>query len=256
MPMLERLPFRLRVPSSGLAWLAGMAIVAGAAVFVLGRPGQVPGEGTLVRVEGRVRAVNVYDLSGSPTQADWFPGLTTVRVELEGEPGSFVYPAGYPLYFVVRDGLGGHIALWVEATAPIEEPRRIWQLEVPDANLLVSHGDIAATLDRIDRSARGMGGGLLLAGLGLAVAAWLGALVNRRLPEPSEQARERWRHRRDGLFAVVLDGAGGLERLYHGGARLCAALLGTTLGYGLWSAVWACLYFGGAIALGVAVYGG
>ncbi|MEX2650076.1 MAG: hypothetical protein WD673_13785 [Alphaproteobacteria bacterium] len=256
MPLLERLPFRLRVPSSGLAWLAAMAIVAGAAVSVLGRPGPVPGAGELVRVEGRVRAVDVYDLSGSPTQADWFPGLTTVRVELEGELGSFVYPAGYPLYFLVRDSLGGPVVLWVEATAPIDEPRTIWQLEVPNAGLFVGHGDIAATLDSIDRSARGMGGGLLLAGMGLGVAAWLGGLINRRLPEPSEETRERWRHRRDGFVSIVLDGVGGLERLYDGGARLCAALLGPMLGRGLWSAVWACLYFGGAIALGVAVYGG
>lgn len=254
--MLERLPFRLRVPSSSLAWLAAMAIVAGATVFVLGRPGPVPGAGELTRIEGRVRAVEVYDLSGTPTQGDWFPGLTTVGIELDGEPGSFVYPAGYPLYFVVRDGIGGRVALWVEATAPIDRPRRIWQLEVPAAGLFVSHGDIAATLDRIDRSARGMGGGLLLGGLGLAVAAWLGGLINRRLPEPSEKTRERWSRRRDGLLAVVLDGIGGLEHLYDGGARLCAALLGPALGRGLWSALWACVYFGGAIALGVAVYGG
>jgi hypothetical protein len=253
--MLDRLPFRLGLPVATLGWLAALSILAGGGILVFGRPGPVPPAANLVELKGEVASVDVYDLAGKPTQGDWFPGLTTIRFWFKGVPDAFEYPAGYPLYFLVRDALHGRVIVRVEGS-DFGSLRRVWQLEVPNRNLIVAYDDIAATLARIDASSRSMGGGMLGIGAALALGAWLAALVNRRLPKPSAKARERWIERRDGVTARLLDAVGALEGLYEAGARACAAILGNAVGRGVWSTLWACLYFGGAIAIGVAVYGG
>lgn len=256
--MLRRLPFRVRLPAGTLLWCGLIAMMTGVSIMAFGRPGPVPAATSLTEVSGRIAAVSVHDLSGAPTDGTFFPGMTEVRIRFEGVPGVFVYPAGHPVFFVVRDHLGGDATLLIDR-ADFDDERMVWGLEASGRSgepIVVTHDEIATTLARVDRSAARMGGGFAVAGLLLAVAGRAAGALNDRLPGPSERTRERWLERRERLGARVLGVAGAIEGLFGHGARAFAWALGPALGAALWGLLWCLVYAGAALGLGIAIYGG
>lgn len=257
-PLLDRLPFRARLPATTLLWCGLIAAATGACIMVFGRPGAVPPASSLVEVTGTIERVSVHDLSGAPTNGDHFPGLTEVHIRLEGRPEVFVYPSGYPIYFVVRDHARGPTTLLVNQ-ADFDDERTIWGLRargLNDAPIVVAYDDVAATLARIDRSAAHLGGRFALVGLVLLVAARILAAINARLPTPTEETRERWVERREQVTGRLLSVAAAMEAAFSRGVRAVTLVLGPTIGPAVWGLFWCLVYAGGALGLGIAIYGG
>lgn len=251
---------RARVPTGLMFGVAIVAAILGAWMQIAWRTQAYPADADLERIDGQVAWKEVRDnIAGAPAIEDAIPGMTTVMFRLAGNPLDFRYPAGRPLYFVVRDGLGGEASVWVERAAlEAGAPAVVWALSwtSPAQAVEIPREWVVATLQEVDRSMAAAGRWLVaIAGL-LAASAWLTVRWRARReapPEPSEDGVPA-RLRRF-LSNRVLGAAATIEHVYLSGERLSGVLLGEVLGPGLWNMLCVGVYAVATLAVAIALSG-
>ena len=161
-------------------FLAGLAIVIAATLFLMWRPPWHPEWGDLVRLEGAVQKTEIRDYISDTSAGAVWPILTSAFFTLKGLTGEYRYPFSHPDFFMVRDNTSGFLEVWVnKADIQSGEPMIIWQIrEHSDYNHIypetfITFDEITSHLDKTGTSMSRLAARLALSGFGLVALGWL-----------------------------------------------------------------------------------